>query len=203
MSTKEAVRTRPAAEEPAAPPPAAPAPPPAAEAAAAPPDGPKARELKPLVVTAFTLIQDSGGSFGRVWGATIPEGTPWEHVLHDSFWAHKANIMLPWDKILVRHAAREYYAELLVLETRTVGNAVEKNRVTVHVLERHDLKPAEAEIADYLAMFSIDNLGPQKKWCVINVADRTIVHEGFDNMVAAQRGRLYAAQVAKQREGRR
>jgi hypothetical protein len=171
--------------------------PPAAAAQAA---KPIVREVRPLPVSAYTLINDSSGTFGRVWGATIPANVPWSDLLDDQFWAHKANAFSPMDTIILRHANREYYARLLVLELRTVGTSVEKNRVTVHVLERHDLKPADAGLDSYRALFEISHLGNEKKWCVIRVADRTIVHEGFGSVDDAQLARRMAAQQVAQRE---
>lgn len=185
---------------PAVPPPANPAqlsaPPQAQPAAAAP----KGREIRPLPVTRYTLINDSGGTFGRVWGASIPAGVPWEHVLSDEFWAHKANVFFPYDTVILRHDNREYYARLLVLETRTVGNSVEKNRVTMHVLEKHDLKPADAGLDSYRALYEISHLGAERKWCVIEVQTRTIVHEGFASVDDAQLARRLAAANVAQRE---
>ena len=174
--------------------------PPAPVAAAAQAAKPIVREVRPLPVSAYTLINDSSGVFGRVWGATIPASVPWSDILDDQFWAHKANAFSPMDTIILRHANREYYARLLVLELRTVGTAVEKNRVTVHVLERHDLKPADAGLDSYRALFEISHLGNEKKWCVIRVADRTIVHEGFASVDDAQMARRMAAQTVSQRE---
>lgn len=171
-----------------------------AEGAAPPAAPPKAAEVKPLPVSAYTLINDSSGTFGRIWGATIPAGVPWEHVLADEFWAHKANAFAPYDIITVRHANREYYARLLVLELRKVGTSAENNRVTVHLLERHDLKPADSGLDSHLALFAIRDLGASKKWCVIRVADQTIVHEGFDTIGDVQRARRLAAQNAAQLE---
>src|SRR5712671_551817 len=171
-----------------------------AATAPAPTAKPIVREVRPLPVSAYTLINDSSGTFGRVWGATIPANVPWSDLLDDQFWAHKANAFSPMDTIILRHANREYYARLLVLELRTVGNSVEKNRVTMHVLERHDLKPADAGLDSYRALFEISHLGNEKKWCVIRVADRTIVHEGFASVDDAQMARRMAAQQVAQRE---
>lgn len=194
-ATKEARKPAEAPKaQPAAPPPA----PPVAAAAAGP--APKPREIRPLPVAFCRLLHDSGGDFGRIWGATIPAGTPWEHVIDDAFWAHRANVFIPHDIVWLKHANREYFAELLVLETRTVGNAVEKNRVTMHVKSKHDLKPADAGLDSYRALFEITHLGTEKKWCVVEVATKTIVHEGFATIEDAQRGRLHAASEIAKRE---
>ena len=48
----------------------------------------------------------------------------------------------------------------------------------------------------YRALFEISHLGNEKKWCVIRVADRTIVHEGFASVDDAQIARRMADRLS-------
>jgi len=71
------------------------------------------------------------------------------------------------DTVILRPPTVEYYRAPPGARMRTVGNSVEKNRVTMHVLERHDLKRPMPGLDSYRALFEIFTSRHEKKWCVI------------------------------------
>jgi hypothetical protein len=155
-------------------PPVVPAQTPPASPAAAPP---APRPMRPLPERFIRAINSSEGDFGTVWGATIPIGTPWEHVIQDEFWAMRAPSMHEWDTIHARDEGGNYYAILLVRKLRTEGMQRGVNRATVQVLTRYDLNPVSTNVD--VSDIEVAYRGRDDKWCLIEATTKVMLQRGF------------------------
>lgn len=112
--------------------------------------------------TRFTLAE-----YRNVTYTVEPEqGTPFEAVLKPEYWAHVAQKLRVWDRIMVRAEDGTYWGELLVINC---GHLYAR----VHVLKKVELgadatKPLEVLPAGYEVKFQ----GPKLKWVVLRGADR-------------------------------
>lgn len=159
---------------------------PAAEAPAHP------ARIRAIPESHCRAINVSEGDFGTVWGAKIPVGTPWEHVISGEFWSNRAKVMHVGDEIRVMDEEGSYYAVLLVRALRQVGQSREgANRATVHVLDRYDLKPVDG--GPNISLWMCSYQGPIKKWCIVRSADNIIVSDGFDSANSAEMARFELA----------
>lgn len=106
----------------------------------------------------------------NVWIVNAETGTTPSDVLEPIYWAHVASRLSPYDRIEVRAEEGDWVMELIVI-------ACERNWARVHVLHKHELASPNAVPAaeNHQVMWK----GPQKKFCVIRVADMQAVQEGF------------------------
>lgn len=113
--------------------------------------------------------------FARTVHAVTPEpGTTLDQVLKPEAWAHVAKLLKAGDKIEVRSADGEWFAELYV-------RSVTETDAHVVVLQSYKFsgeKPAPTEVD---VKFRGD-----KKWSVIRKADKAVLTEGLETKGAAE-----------------
>lgn len=105
------------------------------------------------------------------WVVNAEQGTKIEDVLDPQYWAHMAAQMQPYDRVEVRLETGEWLMELIVI-------GVGRNWAQVHLAHKHDLE----EMADTIpaaVKHRVEWKGPQRKHCVIRIADSQILQEGF------------------------
>jgi hypothetical protein len=97
----------------------------------------------------------------------VPEnGTPFEAVLQEGFWAHVSAKLKPGDRIEVQAEDGSYFAELLVQDAGRLYARVAALRhvqLTAIDVKEDGLKSGEYEVAWK---------GPALKWCVLRGKDR-------------------------------
>jgi hypothetical protein len=106
----------------------------------------------------------------NVWRAYPEEGTSYETVLSDSYWAHRAREFRAGDLIEVLPDEMHYFAVLLV---RASG----ANWVRVVEVLKTELKPAA--VPRRQSEFSVAWRGPHRKFAIVRASDGTIVKDGF------------------------
>jgi hypothetical protein len=105
-----------------------------------------------------------------IWRAHPEEGTPYETVLSDAYWAHRAREFRAGHKIEVLPDEMNYYAELLVM-------AAGGNWVSVIELLKVELKPAA--VPRRQSEYSVAWRGPHRKFAIVRASDGAIVKDGF------------------------
>lgn len=108
----------------------------------------------------------------NAWRAFPEEGTPYERVLRESYWAHRAKDFKVGDKIEVLPDEMHYYAELLVM-------AAGATWLKVAELCKIELRPAD--LAGTKPEYNVAWRGPHRKFALVRVADGAIVKDGFEN----------------------
>jgi hypothetical protein len=112
------------------------------------------------------------------WVVTAEQGTTPEDIVKPIYFAHKADLMKPYDHIEVRVDDGSWLVELIVLQC-------ERNWVRVKMLAFHELAAvAEQDAAPsaYDALWK----GPHLKWSVIRKSDQENIKPGFADKVSAQ-----------------
>ena len=116
------------------------------------------------------------------WCCNAEEGTTVQDILEPKYWALVCARFKPYDHIEVRLETGEWIAELIVLQA-------DRLYAKVHLLKLHDLIVDGDETptaTGYMAVWK----GPQKKWCILRLADRHIVKEEIADKIAAEQERL-------------
>jgi hypothetical protein len=114
-------------------------------------------------------IEDAG--FRRnVWRAYPEEGTPYETVLSEAYWAHRARNFRAGDKIEILPDEMHYYAELLV-----IASGATWARVTE--LFRKDL--GTTIVPDRQSDYRVAWRGAHRKFAIVRTVDGAIVKDGF------------------------
>ena len=122
------------------------------------------------------------------WSVVPAEGTDFETVLRDSFWAHVSAKFKIGDIIEVRAEDGSYFAELYIRECG-------RNYAKTAVLRKVELEPASAPVES--ADFDIQWKGPHRKFAVVRLSDGEIMKEGFlDRAMAGDYLRSHSRAVA-------
>lgn len=124
----------------------------------------------------------------NIWAITVEEGVTLKDIQSEDFFAHVAQQLKPYDKILVRTDDGAFYAELLVVRTG-------KTWAFTEVLVNKELSakvPEKSPSDDYQVAYK----GPHRKWCIIRTKDKALVHEGEDSKESAYRWLAEYLQVA-------
>lgn len=111
-------------------------------------------------------------SVNNRWRSVAPRDTPRERLVESDFWSTTAEQFLPYDRITVIGEARDYIAELLVLECgRGYASLVELSYTPLPALlvSRDGLPPNH----------SILYAGPDKLFIIKRESDSVILGEGF------------------------
>lgn len=119
------------------------------------------------------------------WRAFPEEGTKYETVLTEAYWAHRAKDFKPGDKIEVIPDEMSYYSELLVI-------AAGQNWAKVIELPGYPLALESAHTTAASDEYTVEWKGPHRKHAVIRVKDKAIIADGF-----AQKADAIAAIPAK------
>lgn len=115
--------------------------------------------------------------FARQVHHVVPEdGTKFEDILREEFWAMVSHKFKPCDLIEVHAEDGSYFAQLYI---RAAG----RNWAKVALINRVDLEPAGAAIGstEYEATWK----GPHHKFAVVRLSDSQIIKSGFDTREAA------------------
>lgn len=106
----------------------------------------------------------------NIWRAYPEEGTPFETVLSEAYWAHRAAAFKAGDKIEVLPDEMHYYAELLVIAAGAAwARVMELYRRELGALALPDRRP------DY----SVAWRGAHRKFAIVRTVDGAIVKDGF------------------------
>lgn len=101
-----------------------------------------------------------------------------EDFLKPEFWSLVARDMRLGDHVEIRDDAMTYWGEFLVL-------ACDSTWAKLHRLRESKLVPAaEREISPD---FKVEHKGPHRKYCVIRLSDKSIIHEGEPDRSRANR----------------
>ncbi len=117
------------------------------------------------------------------WVVNAEEGTKIEDILKPEYWSLVCVRMKPYDRIEVRLETGEWIAELLVLQA-------DRLYAQVYPLKIHDLVGAENALKPMAPEYQSVWKGPQKKWCIIRLADNQLVEEGVDDKLVSQQHRV-------------
>lgn len=137
--------------------------------------GPKASHRgKRLISTA----RIESAEFKRnVWRAHPEEGTPYETVLGEAYWAHQARQFRPGDRIEVLPDEMHYFAELLVIAAgATWARVVELSRRELGV----------AAVPDKRMDYTVAWRGVHRKFAVVRTVDGAIIKDGFSQQQDAE-----------------
>ena len=107
---------------------------------------------------------------------TVDAGTKFDEVLIPEFWSHAVNGLRNGDRIEVLSADGAFFGELLVL-------SVQQKAVVVKAINYVDFRVAgkeETNSKKEKPKFKIEYKGNINKYCVIRIADKEIIKEGFD-----------------------
>jgi hypothetical protein len=105
----------------------------------------------------------------RIWRACPEAGTPYETILTEAYWVHRAREFRAGDRIEVLPDEMHYFAELLVI-------AAGANWVRVIELFRKELQPEEfVNRSDYTVAWR----GAHRKFAIVRTVDGAIVRDGF------------------------
>jgi hypothetical protein len=106
------------------------------------------------------------------------EGTTVEDVLDPMYWAHVASKFTPYDRVEVRIDTGEWMLELIVLQAS-------RNFARMHLVAKHDLSGASAEIPRGAIKHRVEWKGTHKKWCVVRIADSAMLQDSLQSKEAA------------------
>jgi hypothetical protein len=127
-------------------------------------------------VTSPRITQNrvKAAEFARnIHRATPEASTQFKDVLDPAYWAHVAKGVALYDTIEVVPDGGAWYAQLLVVGCSKLH--VKVQTLIFVKLNGKDEKPATD------APFAIEFKGPQRKWSVIRVSDKSYAKEGFDS----------------------
>lgn len=138
----------------------------------APPAPPKV--FKPLGERDFRPVHSSETGYGNLHGAMTPAGTDFDDVLRPDYWAIVAPKLRVHDIIDVRCEDVSFFGQLYVRSVQGPdGKPV--NRAVVAVLGCRVFgdrgKPA------IMAGHTVEWLGEKRKWCVVNLDNRSALVE--------------------------
>ena len=119
----------------------------------------------------FPPVSNSAEFSRAIWRAHPEEDTPYETVLSDAYWAHRAREFRAGHKIEVLPDEMNYYAELLVM-------AAGVNWVRVIELLKVELKPAA--VPRRQSEYSVAWRGPHRKFAIVRASDGAIVKDRFE-----------------------
>lgn len=112
------------------------------------------------------------------WVVNAEEGTTIRDILDPGYWAHCAAQMQVYDHVEVRLETGQWVAELIVLD-------VGRNYARMFLSKQHDLADTPLDTPVGAVTHKTDWKGPQRKWCVIRLADSASVQEGFNDKQSA------------------
>lgn len=161
------------------------APPLVPQAPAAMPAAP--REVRPLIEARMSHpLHDSAGSWGRIWGATVPSGTTREDLTDPMFFSNKAALFKRGDRIWIRDDADTFTAVLIVRSVHAVGpTGGAPNRAIVHVSDYQSLVAIDTGVD--ISAYEFSWQGEELAYCVIRRADRKVIlHHIADAKTAAK-----------------
>lgn len=107
----------------------------------------------------------------NVWSVVPEEGTAFEALLNEEYWAHVGGRLRPGDRIEVQAEDGDFYAELLV---RECGRLWARVAVTAYHVFGVDEAGATRDTGH-----AVKWKGPHHKWSVVR-ADGAVVRHGFD-----------------------
>lgn len=122
-------------------------------------------------------LTESRRAFADFWrnvhAANPEQGTTIEDMKAESYWAHVAKFLKPWDKIEVRAEDGSYYAEFIVRDSG-------RNWAKVELVFSHTFGTAGVEarpLADpeYIVKYA----GPHAKYRVMRKSDNSVMRDGF------------------------
>lgn len=126
-------------------------------------------------VSGLPLLRESRvklAEYARQRHHVVPEeGTKFEDLQKEEYWAAVAYMFKPCDIIEVHAEDGSYYAELYI---RACG----RNWAKVAVLNKTALEPVEAKVTR--PEFETAWKGPARKFGVVRVSDGEIIKDGFD-----------------------
>lgn len=126
-------------------------------------------------VSGLPLLRESRvklAEYARQRHHVVPEeGTKFEDILKEEYWAAVAYMFKPCDIIEVHAEEGSYYAELYV---RASG----RNWAKVAVLNKTALEPIEAQVTR--PEFEVLWKGPARRFSAIRVSDGEILKDGFE-----------------------
>lgn len=152
--------------------------PPAAQPQPAPAAAPKAGDRK---VRQIEAPRFAGLEYGReAWLATAFADTTPQDLLEPSYWSHVSMKMRPRARVEAWADDGTWMAEYVVLDCG-------RNWAKLHLLAVHYLTTADvaATAADAMSPYEVTYRGPHSKWSVVRKADRVVMHEGSETMMAA------------------
>lgn len=133
-------------------------------------------------VSGLPLLRESRvklAEYARQRHHVVPEdGTKFEDLLKEEYWAAVAYMFKPCDLIEVHAEDGSYYAELYV---RACG----RNWAKVAVINKVMLEPISAAKATR-PEFEAAWKGPSRKFSVVRVSDNEIIRDGFDTREQAE-----------------
>lgn len=132
------------------------------------------RELTQLVPSRRQLAE----SVRQTHVVTVEDAKHPEDFLSPEFWALVAKDFVIGDHIELRDDGMTYWAEYLVV-------ACDRTWAKVHPLRQATLTPVEE--MPISKDFDVAFKGPHRKWCVIRISDKSIVHEGEQDRTSANR----------------
>lgn len=122
-----------------------------------------------LTTNRFTVAE-----YDRVvWSVVPEEGTAFKDILRPEYWSHVSAKMQPWAKIEVRPEDGSYYAELIV---RQAGRSWAKVAPLYYVqLDENAVSPDMDVEEGHQVVWK----GPQRKWTVIRLKDKSYLMQGM------------------------
>ena len=129
---------------------------------------------KSVTSPRITQSRVKEASFARNAHRATPEAsTQIKDVLDPAYWAHVAKGFALYDIIEVVPEGGAWYAQLLVVGCSKLHA---KTRTLMFVKLGEGQKDKEPNTA-----FVVEFKGPQRKWSVIRVSDKSYAKEGFDS----------------------
>jgi len=117
----------------------------------------------------------------KTWHATPAEGHTFEDVLNPEYWSHMANKVKVGDHIEVLPEDQTYWALLMVTDVGRVAARV----MVLHQVQFKENLPVPGESVP--AEFEVAWKGPQMKWAVIRLSDRSVVLRDFPSREEASK----------------
>lgn len=126
------------------------------------------------MTVSLTESRFRDASFWRnVFASNPEEGTTLDDMKAESYWAHVAKFLRPWDKIEVRAEDGTFYAEFIVRDSGRNWAKVEL--VKEHVFNTAGVEARAAADPEYITKYA----GPHAKYRVTRKSDKAVMRDGF------------------------
>lgn len=126
------------------------------------------------MTVSLTESRFRDASFWRnVFASNPEEGTTLDDMKAESYWAHVAKFLRPWDKIEVRAENGSFYAEFIVRDSGRNWAKVEL--VFSHTFGTGGVEQRTPADPEYVSKYA----GPHAKWRVTRKSDNATMRDGF------------------------
>jgi hypothetical protein len=115
-----------------------------------------------------------------VYQVAVDAGATFEDTIRPEFWAHVGMLLKPCDRIELIAEDFAWFGEVIVLEA-------DRTWAKVGVLRFVELAGRSPDLEKPSPDYEVKYMGPNKKHCVIRLADKQVVQEGIALKADAER----------------